>query len=123
MVGSESLADALTEEAVVRSRAFECERTDDPQAALQLARAYAPDLVLVDADLDQRAALVEALLDDPLTEPVPIVVVGTFRAPEEAARFVALGVAKTLREARRRRRDPPRVRRDARRARGPHACA
>ena len=96
VVGGEELADALTEEAVVRSRAFECERTQDAQAALQLARAYAPDLVLIDADDDRAYALVEALLDDPLTEPVPVVVIGSFRAPDEASRFVALGVAKTL---------------------------
>jgi DNA-binding response OmpR family regulator len=96
VIGDEGLADALTAEGVVHARAFECERTDDAQAALQIARAYAPDLVLVDADTDQSTGLVEALLDDPLTEPVPVVVVGTFRAPEEAARFVALGVARTL---------------------------
>ena len=96
VVGDEGLADALTAEGVVHARAFECERTDDAQAALQIARSYAPDLVLVDADTDRSAELVDALLDDPLTEPVPVVVVGTFRAPEEAARFIALGVARTL---------------------------
>ncbi len=96
VVGPESLADALSEEAVVRSRAYECERTDDAQAALQLARAYAPDLVIIDADHERSVALVEALLDDPMTEPVPMLVVGSFRAPEEASRFIALGVAKTL---------------------------
>jgi DNA-binding response OmpR family regulator len=96
IVGAEALADALTEEAVVRSRAFECERTEDVKTALELARAYAPDIVVVDADYGNASALVEALLEDPMTEPVPVVVVGTFRAPEEAARFIALGVAKTL---------------------------
>ena len=96
VIGPEALADALTEEAVARSRAFECERTGDPQAALQLARAYAPDLVLIDGDHEQSLALVEALLDDPMTEPVPVIVVGTFRTPEESSRFIALGVAKTL---------------------------
>jgi DNA-binding response OmpR family regulator len=96
VVGPESLADVLTEEAVVRSRAFECERTENLQTALELARAYAPDIVLIDADYDHAAALVEALLEDPMTEPVPVVVVGTFRAPDEGARFIALGVAKTL---------------------------
>jgi len=96
VVGPESLADVLTEEAVVRSRAFECERTENVQTALELARAYAPDIVLIDADYDHAAALVEALLEDPMTEPVPVVVVGTFRAPDEGARFIALGVAKTL---------------------------
>ncbi|HTB72517.1 MAG TPA: response regulator [Polyangiaceae bacterium] len=96
VIGPAALADALTEEAVARSRAFECERTDDAQAALQLARAYAPDLVLIDADHEQSLSLVEALVDDPMTEPVPVIVIGTYRTPEEASRFIALGVAKTL---------------------------
>jgi DNA-binding response OmpR family regulator len=96
VVGGESLADALTEEAAIRVRAFECERTEDAPSALQLARAYAPDLVLVDSDHEGVPALVEALLDDPMTEPVPVVVVGAFRTPEEESRFIALGVARTL---------------------------
>jgi len=96
VVGGESLADALTEEGAIRVRAFECERTEDAQGALQLARAYAPDLVLVDADHAGAPELVEALLDDPMTEPVPVVVVGTFRATDEESRFIALGVARTL---------------------------
>jgi DNA-binding response OmpR family regulator len=96
VVGSESLANALADEGTVRTRAYECERTPDVQTALQIARAFAPDLVLIDADLGQAPDLVEALLDDPLTEPVPVLVVGGFLAPEDAARFVALGVAKTV---------------------------
>jgi DNA-binding response OmpR family regulator len=96
VVGGEDLAEALTEGEAMRPRPFECERSDDAQIALELARAYAPDVVLVDADVPRAAELVEALLDDPLTEPVPIVVVGTFRASDEVARFVALGVAKAL---------------------------
>ena len=96
VVGPESLAEALTEEGVSRARAFECERTSDAQAALQIARAYAPDLVLIDAEAIGAAELVETLLDDPLTEPVPVVVIGDFGVPEDTARFVALGVAKTL---------------------------
>src|SRR5438105_11665404 len=90
------LAEALTEDSEAAATFFECERTDDAQAAIDLARALAPDVMLIDADVDSAAELVEALLDDPLTEPVPIVVVGAFRAPEHAARFVALGVAKAL---------------------------
>jgi DNA-binding response OmpR family regulator len=96
VVGGEALADALTDGEVLRPRAFECERTTDADVALELGRAYAPDLVLVDADVPRAVELVEALLDDPLTEPVPILVVGSFRSPDEAARFVALGVAKAL---------------------------
>ncbi len=122
VIGPGGLADALTEEAVARSRAFECERTDDAQAALQLARAYAPDLVLIDADHEQSLSLVEALLDDPMTEPVPVIVVGTFRTPEEASRFVALGVAKTLARPVAPGHDSPRLRRGARRARRAAPC-
>ncbi len=94
VVGREALADALTEEG--EATFLECERTEDVPAALGLARALAPDIVLLDADMEGVLELVESLLDDPLTEPVPIIVVGSFRAPEHAARFVALGVAKTL---------------------------
>src|SRR5579871_3974778 len=78
VVGGEDLADALTDESVLRPRAFECERTEDIQTALELARAYAPDALVVDADVPQAASLVETLVEDPLTEPVPILVVGTF---------------------------------------------
>ncbi len=96
VVGGEALAGALSEEGHPLTRAFECERTDDVDSALALARAHAPDLVLVDTDLARGPELVEALLDDPLTDPVPVVVLGTFRSPEEVARFVALGVTRTL---------------------------
>ncbi len=94
VVGGEALADALTDGG--SARAFECERTEDVSTARELARAYAPDLVLIDADLERAVELTSALLDDPLTEPVPIVIVGTFREPEDASRFVALGVARSL---------------------------
>jgi CheY-like chemotaxis protein len=96
VVGSAAIADALTEGTDGGESIFECERTEHTQAALGLARALAPDVVLVDSELRGALDLVEALLDDPLTEPVPIIVLGVFTSPEQAARFVALGVAKTL---------------------------
>jgi CheY-like chemotaxis protein len=97
LVGSEMLAEALTDEDLVPGALpYECERTDDAQAAIGLARKVAPEIVVIDADVADAAELVEALLDDPFTEPVPIVVVGAFREPGTAARFVALGVARTL---------------------------
>jgi DNA-binding response OmpR family regulator len=94
ILGADSVADALTEEGEFPF--FECERTEDAQAALGLTRSFAPDVVVVDSDIEGSLELVETLLDDPLTEPVPLIVLGTFRAAEHAARFVALGVAKTL---------------------------
>ncbi len=96
VVGDAALADLLTEGGDGAESIFECERTEHAQAALGLARALAPDVVLVDSDLKGALELVESLLDDPLTEPVPIVVLGSPTGPDQAARFVALGVAKTL---------------------------
>ncbi len=93
VVGPESIADALHE--TDEHRAIECERTEDAQHAIGLARAIAPDVVVLDAQVPQAAELVEALADDPLTEPVPIVVVGKLDSAK-TARFVALGVARTL---------------------------
>jgi DNA-binding response OmpR family regulator len=93
VVGPESIADALLD--AEQHRAIECERTEDPQQAIRLARAVAPDVVVIDAQVTQAAELVEALADDPLTEPVPVVIVGKLDAQAQA-RFVALGVARTL---------------------------
>ncbi|MBX3186154.1 MAG: response regulator [Labilithrix sp.] len=99
VVGSHLIAEALLEEAPDDDdgrAAFECESTPDAQAAFDLARTTEPDLVILDADLDCAAELVEALMDDPLTEGAPIVVVGSFLSAGEASRYVAMGVAKTL---------------------------
>ena len=96
VIGAEMIAEALTEDDSRGGRSFECERTEDAQHAIELARAYAPDICVIDAEVPAAPELVEALLDDPLTEPVPIVVLGTFATPEQAARFIALGVAKAL---------------------------
>ncbi|HEY1959844.1 MAG TPA: response regulator [Polyangiaceae bacterium] len=93
VVGPETIAEALLDGD--EHRAVECERTEDAQHAVGLARAIAPDVVVLDALVPQAAELVEALADDPLTEPVPIVVVGKLSS-EATARFVALGVARTL---------------------------
>ncbi len=93
VVGPESIADSLLD--AEEHRAIECERSEDPHQAIRLARAVAPDVVVIDAQVPQAAELVEALSDDPLTEPVPVVIVGKFDAQAQA-RFVALGVARTL---------------------------
>lgn len=94
VVGPAYLADALAGEA--ENAAFDVERTEDTTVAIDLARAFAPDLVLVDDALPGARALVEALAADPMTEPVPVLVVGGWARPEDAGPYVALGVAKTL---------------------------
>ncbi len=95
LIGDAELAEAFNDDHAV-GRSFECERTGDVDSALQLARAYAPDLVVIDVDRPGAPLLVQALLEDPLTEPVPIVVVGTLRTADDAERFATLGVARTL---------------------------
>jgi CheY-like chemotaxis protein len=102
VVGPAALADALTQGLVgavtpsSEPTAFEVERTDDNTVAIDLARAVAPDVVVVDADSTGAQQLVEALLSDPLTEPVPVLVVGRWSKPDDAAAYVALGVARAL---------------------------
>jgi CheY-like chemotaxis protein len=94
VVGSERLADAL---ALDRGGvAFEVERAQDSAVAVDLARALAPDVVVIDADRPGARELCEALASDPLTEGVPVVVVGNWARPDDAAPFVALGAARTL---------------------------
>jgi DNA-binding response OmpR family regulator len=95
IVGSAHIAEALIEEGG-EPPMFGCESTPDAQAAFELARTTEPDLVVLDADLEYATELVEALMDDPLTEGAAVVVIGSFLEPGESARYVAMGVAKTL---------------------------
>ncbi|OJY15950.1 MAG: hypothetical protein BGO98_25195 [Myxococcales bacterium 68-20] len=97
VVGPALIAEALCDDDTSRVQAtFTCETTPDAQAAYDVVRTTEPDLVILDADLVAATELVEALMDDPLTETVPIVVVGSFVEQGEAARYVAMGVAKTV---------------------------
>ncbi|MDB4942309.1 MAG: putative response regulator [Labilithrix sp.] len=91
-----SLVDEMSLPPVTRHLTFACESTPDAQAAYDLARTTEPELVVLDADLEYATELVEALMDDPLTEQSPIVVLGSFQEPGEEARYRAMGVAKTL---------------------------
>jgi DNA-binding response OmpR family regulator len=92
--GSPVLADALgTTDDDTR---IERERTEDPARARELARIVGPDVVVVDADRPGARELVADLARDPLVEPVPVVVVGTFDQPEAAGALVELGAARVL---------------------------
>lgn len=99
IVGEDAISMALSETPEAQDGVqFECERTTDVTYAVALAQEVAPDVVIVDADLAGADELVETLLDDPLTEPVPIVVLGRFDCSEQESRYIALGVAKTLKK-------------------------
>lgn len=95
IVGPALLAEALLEPCE-GGPTFACESTPDAQAAFELACVTEPDLLVVDADVEDAFELVDAFMDDRRTESLPIVVVGSFLEPSEEARYVAIGVAKTI---------------------------
>lgn len=79
------------------SSTFPCEieRTVDVANALDLARAVAPDLVVVDVELAGAMDLVAQLTDDVLTGAVPVVALAD-RLGDKLPQLVSLGVAKAL---------------------------
>jgi DNA-binding response OmpR family regulator len=98
VVGPESLAQALDGGLADRETGepFECERTEDRAIAVDLARAVAPDVIVLDGDLDGAQDLASRMLHDPLTEQVPLVVVATLRNPAEASLWLASGADDVL---------------------------
>jgi CheY-like chemotaxis protein len=97
VVGPPGLADAITQSIDhPAENDVECERTETPFTGLELARALAPDVAVVDADLPGARELVEKLGRDPLTEPMPLIVVGTWSVPEDGAKWIAAGATRAL---------------------------
>lgn len=109
IVGASAIAEALLEQPDPSSPrspgslgesgerpTFGCQCTPDAQAAFDLTRDTQPDLVVLDADVGAATELVEALMDDPSTETIPVVVVGSFLVESEMSKFLALGVTKTV---------------------------
>jgi DNA-binding response OmpR family regulator len=97
VIGPSGLADAITHTIDHPDETdMECERCDTTTAGLELARALAPDVAVVDADLPGAKDLVEKLTKDALAEPMPLLVVGTWATPEEGAKWVAAGAALAL---------------------------
>jgi DNA-binding response OmpR family regulator len=94
VLGPEALAEALS--SGVGRAPVECERTDDPERALELARMVGPDVAVIDGDHPGARGLVTRLRADDLVEPVPIVVVGSFENPEETRSFVDIGADRVL---------------------------
>jgi DNA-binding response OmpR family regulator/HPt (histidine-containing phosphotransfer) domain-containing protein len=94
VLGSAALAEALS--AGAGTAPIESERTDDAERALELAHMIGPDVAVVDGDHPGSRDLITAMLSDPLIEPLPIVVVGSFENPETTRNFVELGADRVL---------------------------
>jgi len=97
VVGAEPLALALEDDP--QTLPCEIERTADVGTALDLARAVAPDLLVIDVDLAGALDLVAAFSEDVLTGPVPIVAAAerlNGGEPSKLSQLIALGVAKAL---------------------------
>jgi CheY-like chemotaxis protein len=96
VVGPSQIADALVPVIGDGGADLEVEHTIDTTTAIDLARAVAPDVIILDADRPGTRELAIALFADPLTELVPILVVGRWTKSDEASAYVALGVARAL---------------------------
>lgn len=96
VVGPPQIADALAAPLTDGGVDIEVERSSDNATAIDLARAVAPDVIILDADRPGTRELTLALTADSLTELVPIVVVGRWSRSEDASAYVALGVARAL---------------------------
>ncbi len=96
VVGPESLGQALDSGLDDRTGVFEWERTEDRASAADLARAVAPDVIVLDGDLDGAQDVAAVIQRDPLTEQVPLVVVATLRSPADASLWLASGASDVL---------------------------
>jgi DNA-binding response OmpR family regulator len=94
VLGSESLAEALS--AGAGRLPIELERSEDAERALELGRVIGPDVAVIDGDHPGSRGLITALLSDPLLEPLPVVVIGSFEHAEGARGFVDIGATRVL---------------------------
>jgi CheY-like chemotaxis protein len=97
VIGSDTIGEALTADPATLP--CEIEKTNDFARALDLARAVAPDLVVIDVDREGALDVVSAIGDDGLPGPVPIVAIGealSKGASPKLAQLVAFGVARAI---------------------------
>jgi len=95
VIGAEGLAVALEDDPAT----FPCEleRTTDVANGLDLTRAVAPDLLVIDIELPGAFELLTSIADDVLTGAVPVVAVADRLAGgDKLSRLLSLGVAKVL---------------------------
>ena len=96
VVGPKAIADALVVPTTEGSATIDVERSDDGLGAIDLARAVAPDVIVLDADRPGARELLDAIRKDPLTASAAIVAIGGWSRTEEATAFLSAGAARAV---------------------------
>ncbi len=99
VAGARQLVDGLRAEdwaAEDDAPSFNIERVTEIGKARQLITAAKTDIVVIDTEIEGARGLIELLLGDAGTDTIPIVALGRWDKPEQAALYVALGVARTI---------------------------
>lgn len=95
VIGRSPLARSLQTEADDGPE-FDVETTEALDTALELTQALAPDVVVLDGDMAGAIIVSETLARDAITRSTPVIVVGTWAQPDQAAGFLAHGVSRAL---------------------------
>lgn len=97
VIGRPPLANTLNHDgAAGDGLALEVEVSDRLDNALELTRALAPDVVVLDGDMPGAPIVSETLARDTITESTPVIVVGSFSHADQASDFLAHGVVRAL---------------------------
>ncbi len=96
VVGPKPIADALVAPTAEGAKAIDVERTEDGLAAIDLARAVAPDVIVIDVDRPGSRELLESLRKDPLTASAAVVALGAWARSEEASAFLSAGATRAV---------------------------
>lgn len=99
MVVAETIVDSLLSEDWVAEDdgpALQVQRIEPSSTAHHELRKLRPDVIVVDGDDAGARRTVEQLMHHAETDSIPVVVIGDWERAEDAAPFIALGVARTL---------------------------
>ncbi len=96
VVGPKPIADALVVPTAEGASSIDVERTEDGLGAIDLARAVAPDVIVIDCDRPGARELLAAVRKDPLTAGAAIVALGTWARAEEASAFLSAGATRAV---------------------------
>lgn len=99
MVGAGAAAESLLSEdwaAEDEAPALVVEQSPDAAQARHDVKHKKPQVIIIDSDLGGARVLVDRLVSDDDTEEIPIIVLGKWDCAEDAAGYIALGVARTL---------------------------